>query len=259
MPDSVTGTGSASALRPYEKPSRTVNKEMGKNEFLKLLAAQLQYQDPLEPVKDSEFVAQLAQFSSLEQLENMNKLMTTFQYYSLAGQYVSSEVTLDDGSRATVVGVVDSIFTQNGTSFAELGNCLLLDKDGSMTPYTGSVVIDAAKISQVYDKDLFAGASNSLLETASLIGRMVTGKITVAEASTGENGETVTESKQYNITGVVAGVGIEDGVAVATLESGQKIPVSTITDIRLYVPAEFPENPPAEAGEEAGSPEDEGI
>ena len=259
MPDSLSGLSGASSLRPYEKESRVVNKEMGKNQFLQLLAAQMQYQNPLEPVKDHEFVAQLAQFSSLEQLENMNKVMSTFQYYSLAGQYVSTEVTLDDGTRGTVVGVVDSVFNQNGTSFAELGNCLVLDKDGNMTPYSGSVVVDAAKITQVYDKELFSGESNSLLETANLIGRMITGKITVADPSappeTGENGEPVEKTIQVDVTGVVVGVGIENGVAVATLESGHKVPVSTITDIKLYVPVEFPDETP----EDAGTDDAEGI
>jgi len=42
--------------------------DTGRNEFLRLLATQLQYQDPLNPLQNSEFVAQLAQFSSLEQL-----------------------------------------------------------------------------------------------------------------------------------------------------------------------------------------------
>ncbi len=47
--------------------------QLGKSEFLKLLIAQLQHQDPLSPVQNEEFVAQLATFSSLEQLMSINK------------------------------------------------------------------------------------------------------------------------------------------------------------------------------------------
>jgi flagellar basal-body rod modification protein FlgD len=47
--------------------------DLGENEFLKLLVAQLQNQDPMEPTKNEEFVAQLATFSSLEQLISINK------------------------------------------------------------------------------------------------------------------------------------------------------------------------------------------
>lgn len=49
---------------------------IGKTEFLKLLVAQLQNQDPLSPLKNEEFVAQLATFSSLEQLISINEGVT---------------------------------------------------------------------------------------------------------------------------------------------------------------------------------------
>ena len=60
-----------------EKPGDTINKDLDKDAFLRLLTTQLANQDPLNPIEDREFIAQLAQFSSLEQMQNLNKNMET--------------------------------------------------------------------------------------------------------------------------------------------------------------------------------------
>lgn len=64
----VYGTGAAAA-------QRSPNEAMGKDAFLQLLVTQLENQDPLNPTENTEFVAQLAQFSSLEGIHNLNATM----------------------------------------------------------------------------------------------------------------------------------------------------------------------------------------
>jgi len=78
--------------------SGTGNQELGKNQFLELMVAQFNNQDPLEPAKNEEFIAQLAQFSSLEGIQNLNATVdsmaaamrssTTLQAASLVGRSV---------------------------------------------------------------------------------------------------------------------------------------------------------------------------
>jgi len=73
MTQSVDGTNSI--FNPWKPPQRVAKKELGRDEFLLLLTKQLQAQNPLEPTKSSEFAAQLAQFSSLEQMTDIRGLM----------------------------------------------------------------------------------------------------------------------------------------------------------------------------------------
>ena len=70
---------------------KTSSGDMGKQEFLQLLTAQLQHQDPMNPQSDSEFVAQLATFSSLEQAIQQNSALETIQMSQNA--LVSSQAT----------------------------------------------------------------------------------------------------------------------------------------------------------------------
>ncbi|MCR1826898.1 flagellar hook assembly protein FlgD [Pseudomonas oleovorans] len=79
--------GTSSVLDQYQiKQDTKQNKDLGKNEFLNLLVAQLNNQNPLEPQGNGEFIAQLAQFSSLEGIEKLNKSME-----SMLSSYQSSQ------------------------------------------------------------------------------------------------------------------------------------------------------------------------
>lgn len=84
------------------KNGREIKNELGKNDFLKLLITQLKYQDPTKPMEDKAFIAQMAQFSSLEQMQQMNNAMTLLQKSFIINQTLSLlgkkvEVNSDNG------------------------------------------------------------------------------------------------------------------------------------------------------------------
>ena len=68
----VEGISSDFDFAPSTGNIANTDNNLGKDAFLNLLVTQLQYQDPLEPASDTEYIAQMAQFSTLEQLQNLN-------------------------------------------------------------------------------------------------------------------------------------------------------------------------------------------
>lgn len=92
---------------------RRTSQTLGKDDFLKLLITQLSNQDPTSPMEDTEFIAQMAQFSSLEQMTNMNAnfekmntMLSSNQAVSTIGKTVS--VDAGDGS-GQVTGTVQGV------------------------------------------------------------------------------------------------------------------------------------------------------
>jgi flagellar basal-body rod modification protein FlgD len=95
-------------------PVRTLNQD----DFLKLVVAQMTAQDPLNPQKDSDFVAQMTQFTTLEQTKTMQSDISELraqQQFLQANATLGRVVTLEDGNGAVTTGVVSSIQVEAGT------------------------------------------------------------------------------------------------------------------------------------------------
>jgi flagellar basal-body rod modification protein FlgD len=106
-------------------------------DFLRLLAAQLQYQNPLEPAKDTEFLGQLAQFDSLQKMEELTRTMSsllTVAQLSSTSALLGKQVTATSRGE-TVSGVVQRITLANGEVLLQVGNRQL--KLGEVTELVG--------------------------------------------------------------------------------------------------------------------------
>jgi len=94
---------------------RTPSQQLGKDDFLKLLITQLTNQDPTQPMEDTQFISQMAQFSSLEQMTNMNE-----SFNKMAGMITSSQATSTLGKTVDIdLGDTTAQGVVEATSFGD--------------------------------------------------------------------------------------------------------------------------------------------
>lgn len=111
---------------------------MGKDEFMQILVAQLQNQDPLSPMENEDFVAQMAQFSTLEQIQSMNEISSFAHATALVGKRIYSEITDSNGIRKEVSGLVERAMTIGGVPHIQV--------NGHYIPYSSNIVVEKNSI-----------------------------------------------------------------------------------------------------------------
>jgi flagellar basal-body rod modification protein FlgD len=99
-------------MLPSDPSLRLPVQTLTQSDFLKLLATQMSAQDPLNPQSDTNFIAQMAQFSSLQANTSMQQALAQMQATGLLGQTVTLQI---NSATAPVQGVVSAVQMVNGT------------------------------------------------------------------------------------------------------------------------------------------------
>ncbi|MCM1100904.1 MAG: flagellar hook capping protein [Clostridium sp.] len=147
----IVETASQSSLHKTNSSSDGMDKDA----FLQLLVAQMRYQDPLEPTSNTEYIAQYAQFSQVEQMQNMAASMDLQRASQLVGKEVYIKTTNSSGESEYVRGKVDYVVYESGKAYLSINEALYSIEDLD-------TVVDQEYIN-AYDKaEKFVTALNKL-------------------------------------------------------------------------------------------------
>jgi flagellar basal-body rod modification protein FlgD len=122
-----SATSASAPVAPDNTAARIPQKTLGQNDFLKLITVQLTKQDPMKPMEDTAFIAQMAQFTSLEQTNNLVKqfgLMRSSSELASASSLIGTQVTVKQQDGSTVTGLVEAVDTTGATPRLVMGGGL---------------------------------------------------------------------------------------------------------------------------------------
>ncbi len=200
-------------------------KILGKDDFLKLLVTQLQFQDPTSPMKDQDFIAQLAQFSSLEQLQNMgNQLENSTQWDYLLSQTINNTMAASIIGKNIKATTNEVYLSQSGS--AEIGFELAGFADGvkiEISDRSGNLIRSIEK------SNLLEGDGQVEWDGKDILGKRVApGTYTLSIKAYNSDNSPV--AANILLEGKVTGVKYVEGNAYLMVE-GLDVPLSDVVQI----------------------------
>lgn len=215
--DSKITTGIENTISKNVTSQTATTKILGKDDFMKLLLAQLKNQDPLKPLDGTDFAAQLAQFSSLEQLSNMNT--------ELKNQSVS-QMTMNYAQSVNMIG--KDVVTNSGNSITANGSATDLNyklaKDAQSV--TISIFDKDGKLVKTWDETAQKAGMNKVTWDCSGVNK---GDYTFQVIAKDTQGQTV--SVDTMTTGLVTAVHFRNNQILVTV-NGKEVPLSNIIEVK---------------------------
>jgi flagellar basal-body rod modification protein FlgD len=205
--------------------SSTTTGSLGTNEFLKLLTVQLQHQDPLSPLQNEEMLAQLAQFSSLEQLENMNTNLKSNLELNLLLTQVLNNTAAAGLVGKTIVASADNITLDSSGSAA-----VRFDLNGAAQRVVVTIKDQSGLTVRTMEAQGMAAGRNELSwDGKNADGKPVAaGTYSIAIQALDSEGKTVSATALF--TGEVTSVRFKNGEAYLVVD-GQEISIGDVLEI----------------------------
>jgi len=203
MSNSVNGNTSVYSTQSTtnKTTSSTTSNNISKDEFLKILASQLSNQDPMNPTSSTDFIAQMAQFTSLEQMQNLNATFSSNQAYNLIGKNVLATVTNEDGTSKQIYGQVTGVTHENNTDYLSVGG----------------YQVQVSAINSVFNDSSMDG---TITQAAALIGKTIEATVPTTDGTSGTT----------DVSGKVDSILVKNGLLYAKI-GDTEVPVSYITSI----------------------------
>lgn len=137
----ATSTEKTETSAPANVKTGNSYSDLGQDAFLQLLLTQLQYQDPMNPMNDTEFVAQLAQFTTLSEIQKLNATaneLLTAQGLSSAASLIGLTVTGLDDDDSSITGVVQSALMKDSKVYVRVGDTDVALANVNLVTYGGT-------------------------------------------------------------------------------------------------------------------------
>ena len=188
---------------------------LGQNDFMKMLIAQLQNQDPMNPMNSEDFTAELAQFSSLQQLTNINTTMSNLSTY------------LQSSSNAQVSNLIGYEAVAQGNALNVSGSSTNISFSLPQDIQSGTIKIyneNGTLVNTLQLGSLKTGANTVTWDSSTVSSGQYTYQINAVD----KNGNTVTASTL--ISGIITGASFNNNQAYLTI-NGQSVAFSDIVSI----------------------------
>ena len=208
MPASTPSLTGVSEKYKLPETQKAGNPNMGKEEFMKLLIAQLQNQDPTSPMDNGQMMAQMATLGQLDAISAMSSSMLQSQTYSMIGKGVMGYiVNPDNGARTEIIGTVDSAGIEAGRPYVMVGD----------------IRVYAENIAQVFDKSIITGGGDAVVAATSMVGKYARANIGSAgspQYAEGQVSRWWSDNGQIFVTLGGLDVVLNQVIAVADSQSG---------------------------------------